>query len=140
MLLKLSMESTDSIESIESVDDNFASCCLIQFLFSITSIIFVQLLTDNAKGLPFTSSAGKEFACNAGDPNSIPGLGRFPGVEHGSPFQYSCLEKPHGQRSLVGYSQWGHEESDMTKQLRNNCEYLIFIAIIDNTNVFTCLF
>ena len=80
-------ESTDSIESIESVDDNFASWCLMQFLFSITSIIFVQLLIDSAKGLPFTSSAGKEFACNAGDPNSIPGLGRFPGVEHGSPFQ-----------------------------------------------------
>ena len=25
----------------------------------------------------------------------------------GNPFQYSCLENPHGQRSLVGYSQWG---------------------------------
>ena len=25
--------------------------------------------------------------------------------------------KPHGQRSLVGYSPWGHKESDTTKQL-----------------------
>ena len=24
-----------------------------------------------------------------------------------TPFQYSCLENPHGQRSLVGYSPWG---------------------------------
>ena len=25
-----------------------------------------------------------------------------------NPLQYSCLENPHGQRSLVGYSPWGH--------------------------------
>ena len=29
------------------------------------------------------------------------------------PPQYSCLEKSHGQRKLVGYSPWGHKESDM---------------------------
>ena len=31
--------------------------------------------------------------------------------------QYSCLENPHGQRSLAGYSPWGHKELDMTEQL-----------------------
>ena len=35
------------------------------------------------------SSAGKESACNAGDPGSIPGMGRFPGQGIGYPFQYS---------------------------------------------------
>ena len=34
-----------------------------------------------------------------------------------SPFQYACLENPHGQRRLVGYSPRGHKESDMTEQL-----------------------
>ena len=34
-------------------------------------------------------SEGKESACNAGDPDSIPGLGRSPGREHGNPLQYS---------------------------------------------------
>ena len=29
----------------------------------------------------------------------------------------SCLENPHGQRSLVGYSPWGHTESDMAERL-----------------------
>ena len=38
------------------------------------------------------SSAGKEFACNAGDLGSIPGLGRSLGGGHGTPLQYSCLE------------------------------------------------
>ena len=34
------------------------------------------------------------------DSGSIPGLGRSPGGGHGNPLQYSCLESPHGQRSL----------------------------------------
>ena len=38
-------------------------------------------------------SGGKVSACNAGDPASIPGLGRPPGEENGYPLQYSCLEK-----------------------------------------------
>ena len=38
------------------------------------------------------SSAGKESACNAGDPSSIPGLGRSPGEGIGYPLQYSGLE------------------------------------------------
>ena len=33
------------------------------------------------------------------------------------PLHNFCLENPHGQRSLVGYSPWGHYESDMTKRL-----------------------
>ena len=48
---------------------------------------------------------------------SIPGLGRSPGGEHSNPFQYSCLENPHVQRSLVGYSPRSHKQSDMTERL-----------------------
>ena len=59
--------------------------------------------------------AGKESACNAGDPGSISRLGRSPGEGHGNPLQYSCLENSHGWRSLEGPSPWGHEELDMTE-------------------------
>ena len=65
------------------------------------------------RGFP-GSSVGKESACNAGDSGSIPGLGRFSRGGHGNPLQYSCLENPHGQRSLEGYSPWDSKESDMT--------------------------
>ena len=41
-----------------------------------------------SRGFP-GSSAGKESACNAGDPGLIPGLGRFPGEGIGYPLQYS---------------------------------------------------
>ena len=37
-------------------------------------------------------SEGKESACSAGDPGSIPGSGRSPGEGIGYPLQYSCLE------------------------------------------------
>ena len=54
-------------------------------------------------------------AGDAGDTGLILGSGRSPGGGHGSPLQYSCLENPHGQRSLVGYSPWGHKELDTTE-------------------------
>ena len=42
-------------------------------------------------GFP-SGSDGTASVCNAGDPGSIPGLGRSPGGGNGSPLQYSCLE------------------------------------------------
>ena len=62
-------------------------------------------------------SAGKESACNVGDLGLIPGLGRSPGGGYGNSLQYSCLENPHGQRTLEGCSPWGQKESDLTEQL-----------------------
>ena len=62
-------------------------------------------------------SDGKESTCNVGDLSSIPGLERSPDGGHGNPTEYSCLENPHGQRSLVGYYPWDHKESDMSEQL-----------------------
>ena len=38
-------------------------------------------------------SDGKESACNAGNLDLIPGLGRFSGEGNSNPLQYSCLEK-----------------------------------------------
>ena len=43
------------------------------------------------KGFP-RGPDGKESACNARDPGSVPGSGRSPGEENGNPLQYSCLE------------------------------------------------
>ena len=43
-------------------------------------------------GLPWWLS--KASAYNAGDPDSIPGLGGSPGEGNGDPLQYSCLENP----------------------------------------------
>ena len=59
------------------------------------------------------SSVGKESACNAGDPDLIPGLGRSPGEGHGNPLQYSCLENPMDrgawQATVRGVARVGHD-------------------------------
>jgi len=47
--------------------------------------------TEFLGGFP-CGSHGKESTCNAGDPGSIPGLGRSPGEGKGYPIQYSGLE------------------------------------------------
>ena len=76
--------------------------------------VFFVYLYDHLKD-EWTSQDGKESACNAEDLGLIPGLGRCPGGGHSNPLQYSCLEKSHGQRSLVGHSPWGHKQPDITE-------------------------
>ena len=76
-----------------------------------SSPVFLMMYSGNQ------SSAGKESACNVGDLGLIPGLGRSAGRGHDNLFQYSCLEKPHRQRNLAGYSPWSQKESGTTERL-----------------------
>ena len=62
-------------------------------------------------------SNGKESACNPGDLGSSAGSGRSPGEGNGYPTGVVLPGKFRGQRGLVGYSTWGHKESDKTEQL-----------------------
>ena len=64
----------------------------IKVLTSLFSI-FPCFTLCQPRGFP-GGSDGKEFACNAGDPGSIPGSGRSPGEGNSNPLQYSCLENP----------------------------------------------
>ena len=60
----------------------------------------------------------KNLSGNAGEirgMDSIPGFGTSLGEGNGYPLQYSCLENPHGPRSLVGCKLWGHKELDMAE-------------------------
>ena len=69
----------------------------------------------------------KNPPANAGDMRDVrlipmrcefdPWSGRSPGGGHGKPLQDSCLENPHGQRSLVDCSPWGLKELDTTERL-----------------------
>ena len=59
-------------------------------------------------------ASGKESACSAGDPGSVHGLERFPGARK---WQFTLVFLPgkfHGWGILMGYSPWGHKESDTT--------------------------
>ena len=64
---------------------------------------FMYMYVYTHKGFPVE----KNLPANAGDARdavSIPGSGKSPGGGNGNPLQYSCLEKSHGQRRLLGYS------------------------------------
>ena len=56
-------------------------------------------------------SDGKESACNAEDPDSIPESGRFPGDGTGYTLQYFCWRSPWTEELGRLYSPWGREES-----------------------------
>ena len=60
-------------------------------------------------------SEGKESACNAGDLDSILGLGRIPWKREWLPTPVFWSGELHGQGSLASYSPWGCKESDMTE-------------------------
>ena len=70
----------------------------------------------------------KNPPANARDVGLIPGLERAPGEGNGNPLLYSCLENPHGQRSLAGYRPWGLKELDTIKRLSTQviCGFLHF--------------
>ena len=78
---------------------------------------------------------GRRTIANAGDADSIPGLGRPLGEGNGNPHQYSCLEKSHGQRSLMGYNPWGRKRVGhklAAKQLYstgNSSQYSLMIYV-----------
>ena len=59
-------------------------------------------------------SAGKESACNAGGLGSIPGLGRSPGEGKGYPFLYSGLENSMDYIWYMGSPRVGHDRVTFT--------------------------
>ena len=67
-------------------------------LWQIDGEIMETLMDFTFWGFP-GGSDGKVSAYNAGNPGSIPGLGRSPGEGNGNPLQYSCLEN-----SMVGWA------------------------------------
>ena len=56
-------------------------------------VLFIDVSQSYHPDFP-GGSDGKASVYNAGDPGSIPGLGRSPGEGNGNPLQYYCLENP----------------------------------------------
>ena len=67
-------------------------------------------------GLPWWLSS-KESACNVGDPGSIPGSGRSPGVGNSNPLQYACLENSMDRGTRWATVHGVSKELDRTEQL-----------------------
>ena len=94
--------------------------CHVSFLFFIFWVSLWDL------GASWVALVVKKLPINNGntrDMGLIPGWGRSPGRGHGNPLQCPCLENTHGQRSLAGYSPYGHKESDMTEVSEQACTW-----------------
>ena len=78
------------------LSDSFISTILSSTALILSSASVILLLVPSRVLLISVthSSVGKESACNAGDPGSLLGLGKYPGEGNGNPLQYSCLENP----------------------------------------------
>ena len=82
-------------------------------------LLIKHLLQALIRGFP-GSSDGKESACNAGDPGSIPKLRRSPGEGTGYPLQYSCLENSK-DRGAWWATDCGVADLDMTEAIEHVC-------------------
>ena len=59
-------------------------------------------------------------AQDTGRHGSDPSVGKIPWTREWQPTPVFSPGKSHGQRSLAGYSAWGHKESDMTERTRTH--------------------
>ena len=80
--------------------------------------------------LCLTGSDGRESACNAGYPGSIPGSGRSPGEGNSCPLQRSCLGNPTDRGTWQVYSPQGHKESDTTERLTLSFHFVSGISSV----------
>ena len=94
------------------------SCNSYNFLVNVSICLYSKFLSNKMfeqdhliKGFP-RSSVSKESVCNAGDPSSSSGLGRYPGDGNGNPLWYSCLQNPMlreaWQATVRGVARIGH--------------------------------
>ena len=68
---------------------------------------------------------------------SISGSRRSPGVKKWQSTSVFLPGKFHGQRSLVGYSPWGHKESDMTEHKCMNAQMHAHVHTHTYTYIYT---
>ena len=65
---------------------------LLQAILILDKLLYIICVYVCIYGCYWVVQMAKASACNAGDPGSIPRLGRSPGEGNGNPLQYSCLE------------------------------------------------
>ena len=80
------------------------------------------------------SPDGKSLCQQCRRPYLDPWIGKIPWRRKWQPTPVLLPGKSHGQRSLIGYSPWGHKESDTTEQLHFHFSlvlFLIYLAVLD---------
>ena len=100
---------------------------------TITTLAFIILY--KTYWLPRWYS-GKESVCQCKRCLFSPWAGKIPWRRKWQPAPILLPGKFHGQRSLVGYSPWGHKESDMIEHTyQTYCIYMYAFSFIPNFSI-----
>ena len=83
----------------------------------------------NTVWLPWWPSS-KESACQFRRREFNPWVKKIPWRREWQPTPVSLPGKSHGQRSLAGYSLWGHKESDMSEEPPKHMVYLFWVLSV----------
>ena len=75
-------------------------------------------------------SDGKSICLQCGRPRFHPWVGKIPWRRKWQPTPVLLPGKSHGQGSLVGYSPWGHKESDITEWLHFHFHLRLYIESV----------
>ena len=97
---------------IQKCLENFKALLRYEAFCHVITLEKIDLAYNWCLGFP-CGTVVKNPPANVGDMGSVPGSGRSP--EKGTATPVFLPGKFHGQRSLTGYSPWGHKESDMTE-------------------------
>ena len=100
------------------------------YIHTHTYIIYICMPTYDFPG----GSDGKESACNAGNPGSIPGSGRFPGEGNGNPLQYSCLE------NFMGRGAWWTTVHGVSKSRTQLSDWHFYFHVYTHSHVYMYTF
>ena len=109
----------------------------IRFIYYQIYILFSRLRSLGSERLSDVTSSHsmvsqmvllmvKNLPANAGDTRDtglIPGVRKIPWSRKWQPASVFLPGKSHGQRSLAGYSSWGHKESDTTERLCKHTQH-----------------
>ena len=118
--LRYSTKSNCGVKCVPSKSPgNIRGTALIQrgsYYPSLTAITIFLVPTNKTQFWTPSIPKNSTISCIENDSSKLVFCQQIcPGGGHGNPLQYSCLENPHGQGSLVGHSPKGHKESDTSE-------------------------
>ena len=111
ILVKFKLSLLSFIDPAFGIISKNLSACSMSSRFSL--ILYAYLVHFPG------GSDGKSTCLQCGRPGFDPCIGKIPWRRKRQPTPVLLPEKSHGRRSLVGYSPWGHKESDTTEQLHS---------------------
>jgi len=123
---------TQMVKNLPAMQDSGSIPGLGRFLGEGSGYPFQYSCLENSMVQWGIGSHGKESACQCRRTGFDLWVGKIPWKREWQPTPVLLPGEPHGQRIPVGYSPWGHKESDTTEQLTPRWKKNSYLNIRDN--------